>query len=178
MAAKVKTSPLRSQTWLFLLLGAVILGAVLFGLYPQNRALGKQEEEKFRLEADIEKQKLLHPLYTELYQKAKFERPAGLPLPPRKKLPRDRIGQLNAIFLEAARQSGLEFEKVLPQVNSLNMNTGLLMVDVFLKGDFLNLRKFVVNMAQMPFVEHLERLNVRRVQGGDSIQLRLWLALE
>ena len=156
----------------------VILLFFLFFIYPQFGAIEKQESRIDELKLEIEKQQILYPLYLQLVKKAEMKRPEGLPAPKVARISRADIGQLAQIVTLAAQGSNFEFEKVLPQVNSVTKATGLLMVDLSVRGSFQDLRGFMLKMAELPYLEHIERLRIQRSASGDLIGLRLWLALE
>jgi Tfp pilus assembly protein PilO len=156
----------------------VILLFFLFFIYPQFGAIEQQERRISELKLEIEKQQILYPLYQQLVKKAKLEKPEGLPAPKPAKISRTDIGQLAQIVTQAARGSNFEFEKVLPQVNSVTRAKGLLMVDLSVRGSFQDLRGFLLKMAELPYLEHIERIQIQRSASGDLIGLRLWLALE
>lgn len=178
MAAKTGKGGLATITIITIIFVAAIVLLVLFGLWPQYRAMEKQENRIARLSAEIDKQKILHPIYMSLYKKAQFEEPEGLPFPKLEKLRREDLGRLSEIFTLMADESNLQFDTVLPQVNSLNRGSGLLLVDVSVNGDFFDLRKFLINLSRLSYLEHTERIKIQRAQGNDNIGLRLWMALE
>ncbi|MEW5725067.1 MAG: hypothetical protein AB1896_18285 [Thermodesulfobacteriota bacterium] len=162
----------------FIISGGIVLAFFLAALYPQYRALKREGARILSLKAEIEQQKLLHPLYQELAARARFEPAPELPFPQKEKLARGEVGRLSDIFAAAAREAGLIFDSVIPQVNSLGQGTDFLMADLTVRGSFSSLRKFLTALGGMPYFEHLERLRVERTGSLDLIEMRIWLALE
>lgn len=156
----------------------VVLLFFLFFIYPQFGAIDRQDRRYSDLKLEIEKQQILYPLYTQLVKKAELKQPEGLPTPKPARISRVDIGRLAQIVTQAAQGSNFEFEKVLPQVNSVTKDSGLLMVDLSVRGSFQDLRGFLLKLAELPYLEHIERLQIQRSASGDLIGLRLWLALE
>lgn len=179
MAKPAKNNQAQSQIMMMALIfaGVAVAFAALL-IYPQYRSMHRQDTEIAKLKANIEEQKLLHPLYVELYKKAQFEEPEGLPFPQGGAINKKEFASLDNLFQDLAAKSNLEFDSVLPQVNTLADNSGRLRVDLAVYGEFENLRSFMLNLAEMPFVQHLEQIRVQRAEPSDTMALRLWLALK
>jgi hypothetical protein len=160
------------------ILGGVVLVFILVLILPINHSLKKQDEEIQDLEQKLKDQAMLQPLYLGLTAKARFDKPDGLPVPDPAPLPRADLGKLTELFSAPARDAGLTFVKVQPDINSLREGHGLLLTEVTLLGDFPRLQKYFLGLGRLPFLNHVERVDVRRTKDGDEIGLRLWLALE
>ncbi|MBF0528315.1 MAG: hypothetical protein HQK55_03400 [Deltaproteobacteria bacterium] len=178
MAEATDGKKLSSTTVLFGVLGLIIVVFVLLGLWPRFHAVSEENNETTRLKNEIEIQKLLFPLYSDLVRRAKFEPPKGLPLPKKRKMSREEIGGLSDVFAKAANEAHLELEKVLPQVNSLKSGRGLLPLELTVRGNVSYLPDLLIKLGEMPYIEHVERIMVQRLQTFDILGMRVWLLVD
>lgn len=110
MASNGNGNKVASSAVVYTIMGLVMLAFILFGLWPQYRAIVRENEEIAQMRHEIEIQKLLFPVYGDLTRKAKFDPPQGLPMPKKRKMARDEIGRLPEVFTQAAKGARLEFE--------------------------------------------------------------------
>ncbi|MEA3428660.1 MAG: hypothetical protein U9Q84_05505, partial [Thermodesulfobacteriota bacterium] len=65
------------------------------------------------LNADIEEQKILNPVFKDLLKKALHKRPKGLPFPEKVKLERDKTDKIALTFQELAKKSNLKIDEII-----------------------------------------------------------------
>ena len=178
MAVKAKESFLSSGTMTALVICLVGLAAfILLFIWPDHRAIKKQEAAIVELNRTIQIQGVLTPVYKDLSAKARFEKPA-LPFPDRKPLDRGEIGKLSGLFKDMAEQSGLTFAALTPRADSMPDAGGDMELDVSVAGEFYDLRKFMVAIGGLPYLERTEWLQVSGAETVKNMNLKLWLAVQ
>jgi len=177
---KVKQSkkiPTNTITYLLVYAG-VILVLIVIGLYPSNKSLSNQDMEIQKLEGQIEEQKMLYPLYQDLLGKLQSERPQLLPFPTEGKLPRDKIDKVPSVFSEIAKQSGLKALAVSPDLHSITSDSDTLLFNATLTGGFFEFRNYLIGLAKIPYLSHIEQIQITHIHGSRKFTLKLWLTLE
>ena len=147
------------------------------GIYSSKKFSETKDREIKAIFCQIENQKIILPVYRELLQKMRVEESGILPFPDKVRLPKDKIEEIPTIFKEIAKKSNLESISIIPDVMSLDRNLGLLLVNASLKGSFFDFRKFLVNLGEMSYLEHIERIDITRTIEGKEFRLKVWVAL-
>lgn len=168
--------PKRSLVYL-LICGAGIAAFVAVGLFPSHRSLDKLENEITKIRAEIERKKILAPLFAELLGKIRPNADTALPFPPLSPLPDEDTSKLSKMFGEMARQCDLRAGSVLPDLASLGGDSGTLLVDVLLNGEFYNFRKFLLLLGGQPYIKQIEQIQLREIPGGRELRLKLRLLI-
>jgi len=166
--------PKRSLVYLLICVVGVA-AFVVIGILPAQRSLDKLEEEIAKVRAEIERKKILSPVFTELLGKVRSKEKTILPFPSPSPLPEEATGRLSMMFGEMARKCDLEANSVLPDFKSLGGDSGTLGVDILLKGGFFNFRKFLLLLGEQPYLKHIEEIQVREIPGGRKFRLKLRL---
>ena len=162
----------------FLLCGGGILAFVFLLILPNSRSLAKLDGEAERINTFIEEQRMLFPLYNELFKIAQEDVPAELPYPNKADLKQKEIGELSNVFQKLAKQSNMVLEDVEPDLQSLVDDTGHLRVNLNLKGKFFDLRAFLIRLGELPYLKHIEQIQTRTITGAEylELKLKLWMA--
>jgi len=161
----------------YLLVGVVaILIFFVIGFY-NYRSLNDLESDINKVKADIEEQRVMAPLYKELIEKLKVKTTKRLPFPARAKLPKEQHEQITTIFGDLARKANLEVVSITPDINSLTGGSGLLVVNAALKGDFFNFRNYLIELGNVPYLEHLGEIQIQTMPVGKEFRLKLWVAV-
>jgi len=155
----------------------IILAFILFGLYPRWKVSGQQYMEITKYQAQIEEQKLLHPLYQKLSEKLQAIDSKILPSPSKSKLPKDKTDKTSSIFGEIAQKSELEAVSITPDVKSIISGSGPLLINTVLKGDFFDFQKFLIELGGIPYLEYIEQIQIQALPGSREFRLKIWLAL-
>jgi hypothetical protein len=154
-----------------------ILLFVAIGLYPLQASLSRQGEDIEALKARIEEQKVLSPVYRELMGKLQKKTAGVLPDDKRTALAADDVDVVPMVFKKMAQDGGLDVLYVTPDVKSLANNPEHMSVHLAVKGDFLKFRKFLLALESLPYVEHVEEIQVQEALGGRELRLKTWLAV-
>ena len=162
----------------YVLCGVGLLALLLIAIFPRYITLTELDKQITSLNADIEEQKILYPVFKDLLKKALAKAPEGLPFPEKVKLERDKTDKIALTFQELAEKSNLKIEEIITDVDSLIDDSGFLMLNVILKGDIFDLRNFLVKLGELQYIEHIERVQIRALDKSKEMRLKLWIARE
>lgn len=177
--AKVKLTSLPTQTLSYvIILGGGVLLFLLLAILPAHKETAALEFEIDNVNTKIAEQKILTPVYESLLKKAQLAPPEGLNFVPKEKLKTEDTKKVAARFDEIAGQSQLTLIEFSPAVETLINRSGFLMVDIELRGEFINLHPFLLQMCQLPYLEQIEEIKIRSVRDTKEMKIRLWLATE
>ncbi len=160
-----------------LLIGVVVIVIFLVIGFYNVRTLSDLDRDIRKARADIEEQRLMAPLYNDLIEKIKVKTKKHLPFPAKAKLPREQHEQITVIFGDLAKRANLEVVSITPDVNSLAGGSGLLVVNAALKGDYFNFRNYLIELGNVPYLEHLGELQIQTIPGGKEFHLKLWVSV-
>jgi len=161
-----------------LICGGGILGIILLTIYPQHKSLGQLDKEIKKIENQIEEQEIAYPIYKDLLKQAKLKEHGGVSLPEKAKLERDKIDGVLSLLEEIAKQSNMELVSVVPDVRSLTDGSGVFSVSTQLKGSFFDFRNFLLRLGKIPFLELIQEIRIKAVEGGKEFGLTTWFALK
>lgn len=156
--------------------GTVILGVVLISLYSNYRTLEKLDKQIARFKYRIENQQLFAPLYQNLLLKMQSKLPEGMAFPEEASLAQEDTGKMLSILQEMARESKLQVEQLVPDVDSSIDGSKHLMINIFMRGELAGLRNFLLGLVEIPYFEHIEQISIESVESAKKIQLRIWMA--
>ena len=159
---------------LILIFGVGIILFVLLSIFPNYIAYSNITQEIDRLNAKIEEQKILSPIFNDFSEKAKFEEPDNLPFPKKAKMARGETGKISSIIQSIIRNNGFRLDKIETDVDSLVHESDILKLSVHLSGEFMNLRNVMLELGALPYLEHVESIQISSHNENSKIQLKLW----
>ena len=164
----------------FLICAGVIFGFILLAVYPYHKSLANIDLEIDKINTRIQKQKLLSPLYKNLLQKARLRKPEGLPFPEEGKLARNETGKISSILQEIADKSNLKLQDIILDPDSVTGKSKHLGIDIVAEGGFFDFRDFLMRLAERPYLEHIEQIQIQtgKESSGLEFKLKIWLAQE
>ncbi len=172
------TSKLPARSIIYLLIcGGEILAFILLAIIPYQKALVNLDKEIKSITARIEEQKIFFPFFKDLLKKARYKDPELLPFPKRAKLARNNTDIIASVFREIAQKCNLKIESIIPDINSVIEDSGILMINLFMKGDFFDFRNFLIGLYKIPYLEHTEQIKIQTVQGSKELEFRLKICL-
>jgi|WetSurMetagenome_2_1015567.scaffolds.fasta_scaffold04258_2 hypothetical protein len=169
-----------AQSVYYLLMCSVgILLFILIGLFPLQSSLNEQDEDMAKMKARIEEQKVLFPLYKELLLLEKTQKRGlnALPASGKTGLSMDQLGNVSYLLKKIAQEGSLEAVSVNPDVKSLTNNSKSISVLLVVRGDFLKLRRFLFELEKLPYLEHIEEIQIQEAAEGKEFRLKTWLAV-
>lgn len=158
-----------------------VLGFYLLSILPHQQAAEQLHHEIEGAQDRIHEQKLLGPIYkrfTQLLGDTQPARQGDLPFPDPERLTPEQVAGIEPLFRQLAAQSQLKVRHVGADLNSMISDTGELKLSLDLLGDFNRLRGFILKLGELPYMTHIERIEVQREAGVKSLRMELdiWLA--
>ncbi len=172
--------PRFSQSMILVVLcSAGILAFLLVIILPAQRLSAEIDRDILALKSRLEEQRVLAPLFTTLFAKAKAPAVSELPRPARTKLNRKEMAEVPQTLRELAAAHRLTVGEITPDINSLGKASNRFLVHLAASGQFLDLRGFLLALGGLPFLEIIEEIEIRAIEGGlEDIALKIWLARE
>jgi len=163
----------------------VILGAciscvlliVLAGIVPQQMAVARLDNKIASIQFQLEEQKRLHPYYEMLHAGLPSGKSKVLPFPAMSPLSRMKIDTVPSIIREQAQKAHIDMVAASPDLNTLGGEQKFLLVNATLKGDFLNFRKFLIGLGEVPCLEGIEEIRIQQNEDSMEFRMKLWLAI-
>ncbi len=156
----------------------VLLFFFLLVIYPQHISLAEADLDIKKLKVRIEEQKILYPIFQNLLKKTRVKDTESLPFPKKTKLMHNETAKISSIFNEIAQKSNLILKEIIPDVDALIGGSEYLKLNLTVKGEFLDLRNFMLHLGELPYLEHIERIQIRSVQDSKEISFKIFLARE
>lgn len=163
---------------LMVLCGAGILMFVLWVILPAQRLSAELDRDIQSLESRIEEQKILSPVFKNLFAKTKTAEPQGLPAPNRIKLTRAEIAGVPKRLQLLAASHHLSIREIVPEVNTLTDASGRFLTRIAATGQFADLRGFLIEVGALPYFDSIEEIEIRAVEGGREFGVKIWMARE
>lgn len=163
---------------LMVLCGAGILMFVLWVILPAQRLSAELDRDIQSLESRIEEQKILSPVFKNLFAKTKTAEPQGLPAPTRIKLTRAEIAGVPKRLQLLAASHRLSIREIVPEVNTLTDASGRFLTRIAATGQFADLRGFLIEVGALPYFDSIEEIEIRAVEGGREFGVKIWMARE
>lgn len=171
-----KLIPRQTAIIQFSWLGALlILGLVV--IFPVQRSTAGLEKQIKDIQHQIETQKTLQPIYQALKTKGQTTAASILPTPESGKLPRDLVRVFPSTVMRIAKNSDMEMISVSPDVTSLANESRHLLVRAVLRGDFMNFRKFLIGIGELPYLERLEEIEIQQDSNFMEFRIKMRLVL-
>lgn len=155
---------------------AGIFAFVLLAIYPLRQSSMVMDAEIANLNARIEEQKLLLPLFRDLTTRARFTLPEELVLPAREKLPRSKVNDLALLLRKVVQQNNFVVEKIVYDSTTLLEGAGHLKLNLVISGDFFALRDVLMDLLKISYIEHIEEVKISAHQTLKLVSLKLWVA--
>ena len=156
--------PAQSVRHLLICIGGII-AFIFLAIYPAQKSLTRLDKEIKKTRSEIEDQKIFYPIAKEMFNQIMEKEVYALPFPENKKLEPEKMAELPSLLEGVARNCKLEIISIIPDVKSLTENTGYLSVTAVVKGKFSNLREFMIQMGSLPYLEHVEEINIVPSEG-------------
>lgn len=169
--------PTQSLIYLLICCAGIVVFIVMI-ILPAQKSTTELDAEIIDLEARIEEQRILSPVFKSLFKRAKTKSQSGLPAQTQQKLSKDDISELTVQLQKIVKENNLQIEELAPDVNSLTDNSGFLSVNLKASGKFMDFRNLLVDLGTIPSFEMIETIDVRAMEGLRHISVRLWLAQE
>ena len=64
-----------------------------------------------------------------------------------------------------------------PNLGALTGDAQFIAVDIVLRGNFINFRKFLITLGGIPYLEHIEEIAIQAKPDVKEYRLKLWMAV-
>jgi hypothetical protein len=155
-----------------------LLALIFIGVLPSSEEIDNTRVSIGDLQADLEEQKALFPVYLSLQQRKKKSLPEGIHVYERQPLKIEDLAALPDVFETLARECEVELVSATPQVRSLKDGREMLRIETRMRGEFLTFNILLNRLNEMPFVESIESLAIDVTNLGHEMSLSVWLAIQ
>ena len=76
-----------------------------------------------------------------------------------------------------ADSASLKTQSVAPDVSSLTNQSKSLIMNMVVRGDFMNFRKFLIGIGELPYLERYEEIEIRKDPAFMEYRIKIRLAL-
>ncbi|RLC16329.1 MAG: hypothetical protein DRI24_08680 [Deltaproteobacteria bacterium] len=171
----MKYQPTRN-TYVILIFGGGMLLFILLAIFPNYISYNNTMHEISILKDKIDEQKILSPIFEDLSKKAQFKNPGSLPFPPAEKLPRSDTEKITPIIREIVEVNGFTLKNIDTDIASLVTDSGILKMSIGIVGKFNNLRNLMLDLGSLPYLEHIEVIQISSFGDDNKIDLTIWIA--
>jgi hypothetical protein len=161
-------------------IGVCLFGLLIFlfaGIVPTAKTLGVLDRQIEEANHQLQVQKTLSPLIQSLESRSQKKESRILPLPERGRLPQAQIQTLPMTFGTAAKAAGMSLVSAIPNLNALTGDAQFLSVDAVLRGNFLQFRKFLIQIGSLPYVHHIEEITIQGKAEATEFRVKIWMAV-
>jgi hypothetical protein len=177
MWQKIKSAIPKETLMNLLICISGILLIVFVGIVPNHLKSAKLAMDIDSLQFKGEEQKTLHPVYQLLNSRNQNKMSTVLPCPVKSPLSRQKVGTILSIFEGIAKNSGMNTVSISPDFKSLDAKRNLLPVEIIIIGDFVNYRKFLIALEELPYLERVEELQIHYSAGIMEFRTKIIIAL-
>ena len=156
--------------------GAGIIFFIFLIIVPTQNMSAELDHDIENLKDRAEQQRILEPVFSSLLERAKREYPTQLPAIKRIKLERGDINKVTELLQAMAGRHDLIIRDIRTDVNAMMTNTGFLQMRIQATGDFMNFRRFLLDLGTIPSMEHIEEMIIRAVEQNREYKLKVWMA--
>jgi len=168
--------PRQSMLYISMCLTGVLI-FVLGGILPAGKQLNELDEVISAKKYDLEEQTVLVPFLKSLMVDSEKRESEVLPLPPKGKLSRDKLGALHVVFSTAAKMSGMTLVSATPHLNAMAGDAQFIPVNIVLRGGVIDFRKFLVQIGAIPYIQHIEEITIQEKAETREFKLKIWAAI-
>lgn len=161
----------------FSLCAAGILIFIFLVIFPYHRALGKSDRKIAELRQRIDDQRNFSGLYQFLTKNSRQKDGLIFPVPAKTHLFRKDVDKVPATIRALAGKSRMSVESIVPDVKALAPDSKRLSVSIAVKGRLSGFRLFLAGLGEIPYLEHIEEIQVRRIPDSKEFRVKMWLAL-
>lgn len=179
MAAQKSSLNMPKQSLVKLGICAAILVAFVALLILPNIMEDKRvKRDVLQIKAEIEKQKILYPIYIKLMAELRNKVVEDLPIPEPQQLTEDKVDSAIHAVENMAMESNLRINEVTPDPMSLAKSEGYVGLNCDFYGDFMNVRDFLLQVGSLPYLRHIEQIDLQEGADGVNCLMRLQLAVK
>jgi hypothetical protein len=157
----------------------IVLFAILFvllciGIFIQYLSLTNLDRRVKKIQLEVEEQKGLQSIYQLLKSKGQ-KNVKVLPFPARGKLSRDQIETMPGNLRDIAKKVNMDILYASPDMTSIGPDSRYMLVNVVIRGDFFNFRKFLYTIGELPYLERIDEIQIQ--ENADIMEFKMKIRL-
>jgi hypothetical protein len=168
----------QNSFWYIVTYSGIIFLILLVGIFPLYHYNSNLLDENKKLKNQIEEQKELGPIYLSLLKAMNNKDLHVLPNPEKIKISRGEAGKFQDDIRMIADKAGLTMVSLKPELNTSAGSSAFLLHNVVLKGDFANLRKMLIGLGAVPYLDRIEEINIQQYPDSMEFRMKIWIALK
>lgn len=155
----------------------VLVVVVAMFILPNILEDKRVKREVLQMRAEIEKQKILYPIYVKLMAELKNKVVDELPIPEPEQLTEDKVDAAIHAVENMAMEASLKINEVTPDPMSLAKSEGYVGLNCDFYGSFMDGRALLMRLGSLPYLQHIERIDMQEGADGVNYLMRLQLAV-
>ena len=152
----------------------ILLVLLCIGIFIQYLSLTNLDRRVKKIQLEVEEQKGLQSIYQLLKSKG-HKNVKVLPFPAKGKLSRDQIETMPGNFRDIAKKVNMDILYASPDMAYIGPDSRSLLVNVGIRGDFFNFRKFLVGIGELPYLERIEEIQIQ--ENADIMEFKMRIRL-
>lgn len=80
------------------------------------------------------------------------------------------------MFNKLAEQSGVTFSSAIPDASNYLQDKGYLTMKIDFIGDFFNLRRLLLSICQLPYLESIDQMRIETLQQQKRMSFKMKIA--
>ncbi len=164
--------------WYIVTYSGIIFLVMLVGIIPLYHYNSNLNDENKKLKNQIEEQKEQKPIYLNLLKTLSNKDLRVLPNPEKQAIPRGEVGKIQDDFRNIAGRAGLMMVSNTPDLNSSAGSPSSLLYNVLLKGEFANLRKTLIGLGSVPYLDKIEEISIQQYPSYMEFKMKIWIAIK
>jgi hypothetical protein len=168
--------PRQSIIYILLCLTGILI-FLLGGIVPNSKKMTDMDTQTAEAKFRLEEQKALGAFHQSLQGKNEKKASEVLPLPATGILAPAKIDTLPLNLTAAAKTSGMSLVSATPNLTAMTGDAQFISVNVILRGDFINFRKFLITLGGIPYVQHIEAIQIEEKPDTREFRMKVWVAV-
>lgn len=168
--------PQKSLMKILVCLAVIIIFAFFFNIQSKNK-VSRLNGDIVALKSEIKRQEILYPVYLDLKRQYEAEVLKELPLVTNKAMTQEEVNEVTRQIEEAAMQANVEPQQVIPDPATLAENSGQVIVNCEFFGPFFNIRDLLKSLGGIPYVRHIETLQMQEALNGLVVKMKVRLSV-
>jgi Tfp pilus assembly protein PilO len=166
--------PKRSLIYILVCVGGILcfLGV---GILPNQRVISKLDNETSGIKLQLQKQKVLFPVFKKAMQTLHEEKISDMAVLERSGIDRKDINSISSNFRKLASECSLHFKSGIPDVGKINKTSDAIPFILELAGGYFDFRLFLSKIVSLPFLGHIDTIEINA--GSSMIEYRLRINL-
>jgi hypothetical protein len=165
------------SVWSLVIYAGIIIIISFIGIFPLHRYNGNTNINIKKMEQQIKEHADLTPQYLILVKSLEKKDAPALPLPKRTKIPREQAGKFQEEFRAIADKSGIMTVSITPDMANLTNDSQYLLHNAVVKGEFVNLRRLLINLGSIPYLDRIEEISIGQYPDTMEYKIKLWIEL-